>query len=502
MTKNVLILMDDVHLEGRPPEMQEEFAQKIKEKIRIIRAQGNHPIVICAGDIGEGIAGVKWASQFACDILYICGNHEFWGGDFYQVPLAIKEFVALPANKHIRFLDKDSCIINGTRFIGATLWTSLGAFLPWFNKNYVVRFFGAMGDFKRTTAGSWYTPHNSARLKTFLSYHGIEEDRIKEVIDNKLFNPLMEIEENQQTLQYFIGSLSKPFAGNTIVVSHHLPVYELWAKKMGMLESSLNGDMTNNEKFFLDCAKGNVPPSKDLLMMSFYVNDLKDLMYGEYAPSYWLHGHLHQEMEDIVGRTQIMSCPVGYYRQAKEMKFKEIKVENTYKFVTAYIKKEIEEYNWNEKLYEPIRSLEKLIPKFELGVSTGILTSNDFEPILKGFHKNHGQNLEDLKVKVNEWLKLLLYAANPHISDQKIDTYLIKKILAFSDAKYKFPEVLAAAVNDHSFLPDDKFRLANQGGLPYYHYKDWLKELHKIQIQLSLYKKSLLEFCDEFASKK
>jgi predicted phosphodiesterase len=496
--KNVLILMDDVHLEGRPDEMQLEFAKKVKEKIITIKNDGNNPIVICAGDIGEGISGVQWASQFQCEIIYICGNHEFWNGDFYEVPKAIVNFCSKPENKHIHFLNKESIILNGTRFIGATLWTSLGDYLPWLNKNYVIRFFGAMGDFKRSTAMAWYTESNINKLKNFLSYNGLDEDRIKDTIENKNFNPLIEIEENKKSVQFFIKELSQKFEGQTIVISHHLPVYQLWMKKMKMLEDSIQGEVTNNEKFFLDCAKGNILPSKDILMMSFYVNDLKDLMYGESAPDFWLHGHLHTEMQEIIGRSKIISSPVGYLRQSKEMKIKEIYLGDNLKYVKDFVKKEIEDYSWNDKLYETIRSFEKIIVKFELCVSMGIMTSDDFSIILKDFQKSHESNLKELKIKTNEWLKYILYATNPQITEKEIDSFLVKKVLGFKDSQYKFPEVLAASVNENSFLSFEKFKLANAGNLNLYHYKDWLTELQKIQIQLSQYKKGLLEFTENF----
>lgn len=501
MTKNILILMDDVHLEGRPPETIVEFSKVVNDKINETKLQGLHPIVVCAGDIGENIEGVKWASQFKTDVIYVCGNHEFWNGDFYEIPENIQQFISKKENEHIKFLDKGSCVINGTRFIGATLWTALGDFLPWYNKNFVVRFFGAMGDFKRTTAKKWYTPSNIARFKTFMQNNGVEEDKINDVIANQLFNPLIEIEENQKSIQYFINELSQSHTQETVVISHHLPVYQLWMKKMKMSPDNLSGDITNNEKFFLDCAKGNVVPSKDMLMMSFYVNNLKDLMYGKYAPDYWLHGHLHQEMEEIVGRTKIISSPVGYHRQSKEMKLKQVPITKNYKFVVAYTKKEIEAYSWTDKLYDNLRQLEQLILKFELCINIGVVSANDFEPILSSFQKNHSESIKELKIKTNEWLKHLLYANNPEIIDKDIDIYLVKKVLGFSDTKYKFPDQLVVGVNEYSFLSEDKFKSHNQGELQYYHYKDWLKEMQKIHIQISQYKKSLLSFCDDFLQK-
>lgn len=499
MKKNVLILMDDIHLEGRPPENHRDFALKIKQQINTIKLAGDNPIIICAGDIGEGIEGVKWASQFECDIIYICGNHEFWGQDFYDVPKNIKSFIEKPENSHIKFLDKESVILNGTRFIGATLWTSLGKFLPWLDKNYVIRFFGTMGDFKRTTAHEWFTIENIHRLKLFMKHNGVEEERIKEIIDKELFNPLLEIEENKIATNFFIKELNEDYKGETVVISHHLPVYQMWMKKMKMTQNIIEGDYTNNEKFFQEAANGNSSSNKNSLLMSFYCNDLAELMYNKKAPNYWLHGHLHMEMEEIVGKTKIISNPIGYLRQSQEMKLKTITINrNNNEFLISYIKKEIEKYDWTENLYNTIRDFEKVINKFELGVSIDILNSVDFYPVLKNFKIIHEINIKNLNLMVKEWLKIFIDDNDNELYEKELDIYIIKKKLNFNDTKFNFLTVLKYEINDFSFASEDVFHAKSQNldVDKIYYYKEWLKELNKLQIQLTQYKKALLEFCD------
>ena len=168
-----IILMDDVHLEGRPPEMCQEFASKITKKISEVKSQGLIPIVICAGDIGEGLNGIEWAKQFDCEIVYICGNHEFWGQDYFEEIQNIKQKVSQPGYTHINFLHNEKKIIHNIRFVGSTLWTDLGQNYQWNTKNYVVRFHAAMGDFKRISASKWYTEKNTKKLNDFLSFNGL-----------------------------------------------------------------------------------------------------------------------------------------------------------------------------------------------------------------------------------------------------------------------------------------------------------------------------------------
>ena len=310
MNKTVLILIDDVHLEGRPAEMQQEFFNVINEKIKNIKNNNQYPIL--------GVMGVEWLKDFECDIVYVTGNHEYWSHDIMEVDESIEKYIEAHHLSNIHFLNNKSVIINGTRFLGGTLWTSLGGFFPWLDRNQMIKYFGAMGDFKKVFARSWYNQENITKITNFLSANGVDEIKIKDLLENKYFNPLIELEKHNETLEFLIEELSNTFDGKTIVVSHHMPAYESWMKKFNVDSMYTKGEWVNNEKYLLESAKGNVSPNKDIVMLSFYANDLKDLMFGELSPSYWLHGHLHLGVDDVIGRTKIISSPVGYYKQNKE----------------------------------------------------------------------------------------------------------------------------------------------------------------------------------------
>lgn len=494
---NILILIDDVHLEGRPNEMKEDFFNILNERVRKIKESGNYPILIAAGDIGEGNMGVEWLKSFECDVVYVTGNHEYWSHDIMTVDRNIEHYIQQNNIKNIHFLNNKSVVINGMRFIGGTLWTSLGGFLPWLERNQIIKYFGAMGDFKKIHATSWYTPENTARLTKFLSINGVDENKIKDMLDNKYFNPLIEIEKYTQTVEYFIEELSNKYEGTTIIVSHHMPSYESWMKKFSVSHEYIKGEWVNNEKYLLESAKGNVPPSKDIVMLSFYANDLKDLMYGEFAPSYWLHGHLHLGIDDMIGRTKIVSSPVGYLKQSKDIKFKEINVKNDKKFITSILRKEIESFDWANNFLTNLRILEKTINKFEISISMGIMVAIDFEPLLLSSQKIHNFNMKELEIKLLEWLSLLYYC--DYFDDNRnLDLYFVKRKVGFLDSKIKFPETLKGTVNQYSFLVEEKFRIAHKTDLKNCHYREWLKDIQKIQIQIIQFKKSLLDFIDEY----
>jgi hypothetical protein len=58
-------------------------------------------------------------------VLYVPGNHEYYGAVMGQV---IAEMRGLAAGTDIHVLDDDELILGGVRFLGCTLWTDLSLF--------------------------------------------------------------------------------------------------------------------------------------------------------------------------------------------------------------------------------------------------------------------------------------------------------------------------------------------------------------------------------------
>ena len=81
-------------------------------------------VLVCTGDlapIGAGAvrnAAEEWAE--ARHILYVPGNHEFYGAD---IDRARKQLAEECARHGITLLDTDAIVIDDVHFIGATLWT-------------------------------------------------------------------------------------------------------------------------------------------------------------------------------------------------------------------------------------------------------------------------------------------------------------------------------------------------------------------------------------------
>ena len=82
-------------------------------------------IVILAGDIARPKEAVEWARTIPKPVLYVPGNHEFYGGSIASTVQTLKQ---LSRGSNISVLDNDAVVIDGVRFLGATLWTDFQLF--------------------------------------------------------------------------------------------------------------------------------------------------------------------------------------------------------------------------------------------------------------------------------------------------------------------------------------------------------------------------------------
>ena len=89
------------------------------------RPQTDADVVVLAGDIARPREAVAWAMEFAQPVLYVAGNHEFYGG---SIEGTLAELKRLCEGTHVHLLDDSELVLEGVRFLGTTLWTDFGLF--------------------------------------------------------------------------------------------------------------------------------------------------------------------------------------------------------------------------------------------------------------------------------------------------------------------------------------------------------------------------------------
>jgi predicted phosphohydrolase len=491
MQNTVLLIIDDVHLENRPIEMKNQFLDILQTKVETLKKLNKNPIVLCAGDISEGVNGIEWISALNTEVIYICGNHEFWGQDYYENIDNLKKYIINKNYKHIHFLHNETITLQNIRFIGATLWTDLGQSWPWLNTNHIIKNFLSMGDFKRITAKKFYNnSENIKNLEKLLKDNDIEESKIINIIENKLFNPLLQIEEHLKSKEFIFQKLLEYTEEKTVVLTHHLPVSNFWMKKQKMKKDVLSSYNINHKNLYQKYIQKSVSSSDDILMMGFYVNEMNNFFNKNYSPNLWIHGHFHKEINDYLGKTQMISAPVGYLKQSEKMNYKEYDFMKEKEYIIKYILEEIELMNWDELILDNIRNLENYIVSLEKKLGFKMISISEMKIIVDNFEKIYEIQINEIEKKINHLFSLFLQK----ISFENIinDYFLNAQKIGFAQFFENYEIIYKKRLIEYIY--DDKSNIEQ-----YYqqNYKKSVRNLLKAQAEIQQFKKSMIEFFNQ-----
>lgn len=147
-------------------------------------------IIVAAGDIGVSTQGIDWLKALDKPVIYVAGNHEFYTQEYRQTLRLIRKQCE---GSNVRFLENDSFIFQGVRFLGCTLWADL--FVE--------------GNEKAEALG-----------KTINDFRKIQFADMP--FDAWLFSHL-----HQGSKTWLEQELAQPFSGKTVVITHHAP--SLWS---------------------------------------------------------------------------------------------------------------------------------------------------------------------------------------------------------------------------------------------------------------------------------
>ncbi len=142
-------------------------------------------VVVLAGDIGVGVEGVRWAkAQFdGTPTIYVAGNHTYYGHVF---PNTLDDLRAEAKNSSVHVLENEELVLDGVRFLGATLWT-----------DFCLKGL-AQQEFAMATA-----KHG---MNDFLRIHKAS---------GELLHPRDVAQAQTETVEWLRGRLSEPFNGKT-----------------------------------------------------------------------------------------------------------------------------------------------------------------------------------------------------------------------------------------------------------------------------------------------
>jgi predicted phosphodiesterase len=210
-------------------------------------------VIVLAGDVAAPRQAAQWAMRLDKPVIYVLGNHEFYGS---SIEAAAAEMKRLCAGTHIHVLDNDEVIIDGVRFLGSTLWTDFMLFGDGTERTAaIVEAQRLMRDFSRirmdTATGALFTPDDSAALF-------------------------------QRNVKWLNRCLDTPHAGTTVVVTHHAP-----------------------------SRRSIHPRFAASLLNACFVSDAERVA-GAGRAQWWIHGHTHDSFDYVLNGTRVICNPRGY----------------------------------------------------------------------------------------------------------------------------------------------------------------------------------------------
>lgn len=209
-------------------------------------------VVVLAGDINIGTKGLWWAVKKAKELdkpfIYVAGNHEYYRKEYFTLQAELREMAA--QHENVYFLEEDEVVIDGVRFLGATLWT----------------------DYKATTEFSQEANMGIAGVS-------LNDHRLIRYGDER-FTPEHALALNQQSVAWLTEKLDTPFEGKTVVVTHHGPSLKSAHPTYGLNQLS-----------------------------TAFISNLDDLVE---KADVWCFGHTHSGVDTQVGKCRLVSNQRGY----------------------------------------------------------------------------------------------------------------------------------------------------------------------------------------------
>ena len=214
---------------------------------RLITPAPDADVLILAGDISNGTDAIGLFSSWPVPVVYVAGNHEFYGNHWGDLRAKL---LRAATGTSVHFLDNDSVVIDGVRFLGSTLWTD----------------FRIQG----------FTQSSAMEVVE----HTLNDYRLIRTAEGTL-SARVTLDDHEYSRAWLKRELEVPFAGRTVVVTHHGP-HPL------SIHSRYGGSADN----------------------AGFVSDLSELLP---MAKIWLHGHVHDSFDYVIHGCRVVANPAGYF---------------------------------------------------------------------------------------------------------------------------------------------------------------------------------------------
>jgi Icc-related predicted phosphoesterase len=208
-------------------------------------------VIVLAGDIHTGRNGLEWILRTfpSRPVIYILGNHEFYGHAIPKLALEIKD-MARGTNVHL--LENDCLEIGNIVFLGATLWTD----------------FGLSGD---------------PVLAEIFAQRGMTDfQRIRLAPGYRRFHPCDARRLHTESFAWLAQQAQAARGKKLVLITHHAP------------------------------SPRSIPPRfQNHPLNPAFASNLEPFV-AACGAALWIHGHIHEHSDYPVGGCRVLANPRGY----------------------------------------------------------------------------------------------------------------------------------------------------------------------------------------------
>ncbi|MDL9998310.1 metallophosphoesterase [Variovorax sp. J22P240] len=252
-----LLILSDLHL----------------EVCRKFAAPKSHDFdaVILAGDIDTpGWRGIRWAARtfVSVPVLFVAGNHEYFR---QRADLAVHAMRQTATELGVHFMDRSTLVVGGIRFLGCTLWTDFCLAIKGHEGERV-----ADQQTCRREAEANMPDYRFVRVADSRAVPGSRREAVGRPLDTD-----DTLRYHRRDASWLSQALAEPFAGTTVVVTHHAPHWK-----------SVSGQFQQDH------------------LSGAFASDLPSSFFE--VPTLWVHGHTHASFDYSVGQCRVVCNPRGY----------------------------------------------------------------------------------------------------------------------------------------------------------------------------------------------
>ena len=207
----------------------------------------------------------KLRLAYAGPVIFVMGNHEYYNGVFPDDRQKYREAIAHDPKAHL--LENESVVIDGVRFLGATLWTDFAS------------------------------ERQMRSCQRMMSDFDVIEDA-----DSRRITPEAILQAHRDSIAWLDDQFTNhPFMGPTVVITHHAPSYQ--SQHPRFVGSPISGGFCSNQEHRIQ----------------------------RWQPDIWIHGHVHDRMSYRIGKTKVLCNPWGYPDEGRAREYRIVETNATSK---------------------------------------------------------------------------------------------------------------------------------------------------------------------------